>query len=427
MAESVVITGMGVVSPIGVGVDEVWASVEAGRSGVRAMDELAAAGWVAPFGGVVTGFEAKKFVKPRKSLKVMADEIQWAFAAGEQAWEAAGFADDAVESGAIDPERMGVVCGAGLMYCDMAELESPYQACLDGGEFVFDRWGSAGLRELFPLWMLKYLPNMSACHIGIRRDARGPTNTVAHADASSLLALGEAADVIRRGQADVMITGGSSRRLHMTDPMWHAGAEFWKTGDDPATACRPFDASRVGPVCGEGAAMLVLESRTHAERRGAKPIAEVLSVASRSESNLAGGGFSGDSIAAALSAAVQQAGVAADEIGSVNAHGLGTREEDALEARAIEKTLGDTPVTAPKSYVGNLGAAGGALELLISLLATQRGVIPPTINHQQTDAACPVTVATEATPTDKPCFAAVNYNTTGQSVAAVLRKSPPSG
>ena len=385
------------------------------------MDDLAAAGWIAPFGGVVTGFEAKQFVKPRKSLKVMADEIQWAFAAGEQAWAAAGLPEDTTSEGGVDPERMGVVCGAGLMYCDMTELESPYQSCLDDDkQFVFERWGSAGLRELFPLWMLKYLPNMSACHIGIRRDARGPTNTVAHGDASSLLALGEASDVISRGQADVMVTGGSSRRLHMTDPLWHAGAAFWETGDDAATASRPFDATRVAPVCGEGAAMFVLESASHAARRGAKPLAEVLSVASRNESSL-NGSFSGTSISQAVSAAISQAGVTVADISHVNAQGLGTPREDALEARALHDVIGATPVTAPKSFFGNLGAAGGSVELLVSLLGLERGVVPPTINHRQTGADCPVSVATDLHPSDGECFVAVNYNPTGQAVAAVLR------
>ncbi|MEM8866497.1 MAG: beta-ketoacyl synthase N-terminal-like domain-containing protein, partial [Planctomycetota bacterium] len=382
------------------------------------MDDLVEAGWIAPFGGQVTNFDAKKFVKPRKSLKFMADEIQWAFAAGEQAWSHAG-----LEDGAVDPERLGVVCGAGLMYCDMAELDPPYRKSLnDEQKFDFSRWGSEGMRELFPLWMLKYLPNMSACHISIRRDARGPTNTVAHADASSLLALGEAADVIRRGDADVMVTGGSSRKLHMTDPLWHAGAKFWQSGEDPATACRPFDATRVGPVCGEGAAMLVLESRSHALRRGAKPIAEVLSVASRSEPSLDADGFSGQSIRQAIEVAMVDAEVAADQIGSINAHGSGMPAEDAVEAAAIHAAVGDTPVTAPKSYLGNLGAGGGAVELMVSLLALERGVIPPTINHQQTDPACPVNVVTETTATDKPALLALNYNTTGQSVAAVVKK-----
>ncbi|MEM6329869.1 MAG: beta-ketoacyl synthase N-terminal-like domain-containing protein [Planctomycetota bacterium] len=424
MAESVFITGAGVVCPIGVGAQEVWSAVEAGRSGVRRIDDLADAGWIAPFGGTVTGFEAKRFVKPRKSLKVMADEIQWAFAAGEEAWAGAGLPEEP-GAGGIDPERMGVVCGGGLMYCDMTELEGPYRACLDEQRaFDFSRWGGAALREFFPLWMLKYLPNMSACHIGIRRDARGPTNTMAHGDTSSLLALGEAAEVIRRGQADVMITGGSSRRLHMTDPLWHSGAGFWQSGEDPATACRPFDASRNAGVCGEGAAMRVLESGAHARRRGAAPLAEVLGVASGSSagSGVAGGRITEGVIAGVLAQAMGRAGVSRGEIGSVNAHGLGTPAEDAIEARAIAQAVGDTPVTAPKSYLGNLGAAGGAGELGISQLGQQHGVTPATINHHQTGPDCPINVATDTAPTDKPCVAAVNYNTTGQAAAAILSK-----
>jgi len=419
VSESVYITGIGLVCPLGIGADEVWASVEARRSGIRKIDDLAEAGWIAPFGGIVDGFEPKAFVKPRKSLKVMAEEIQHAFAAGEQAWSAAGLDD--LE---VDPERMGVVTGAGLMYCKMEELVQPYSACLDdSGGFQFDQWGQAGMRELFPLWMLKYLPNMSACHIGIRRDARGPTNTMAHGDASSLLALGEASDVIRRGQADVMITGGSSNRMHMTDPLWHAGAPFWQSGQDPTTASRPFAADRIAPTCGQGSAILVLESETHMQRRGGKPLAEVLSVASRTEQALQDGPFRGESIAASVTAALGEAGITADDLGSVNAHGLGSLQEDVLEAVALEQTVGQTPVTAPKSFFGNLGAAGGALELAISLLGLEHQQIPPTISHTSTDQACPVNVVTEMTPSTNPTALALNYNTTGQAVAAVVRRA----
>ncbi|MEN1680307.1 MAG: beta-ketoacyl-[acyl-carrier-protein] synthase family protein [Planctomycetota bacterium] len=422
VAESVVITGMGVVCPIGVGLDEVWSAIQSRRSGVRRIEDVYQAGWITPYGGTVEGFEAKKFVKPRKSLKVMADEIQWAFAAGEQAWAHAGLSEEG-EGGAgqVDPERVGVVCGAGLLYCDMEEMERSYKACVgEAGGFDFQKWGKAGLGDLFPLWMLKYLPNMAACHIGIRRDARGPTNSIAHGDTSALLAMGEAADMIRRGVADVMITGGSSRRLHMTDPMWSAGAEFWKTGQDPATACRPFDARRTGPVCGEGAAMLVLESRRHAQRRGAKPIAEVLSVADRADRSLLQGEFTGECIEHAITAALAQADVDAEAIGFVNAHGMGDPAADICEAKAIRTTLDDTPVTAPKSFIGNLGAAGGAVEIVMGLLAAQHGQTLPTLNYEQPDPACPVSVTTQAQPLGSPLFAAINFNTTGQAAAAVL-------
>lgn len=417
--EEVVITGMGIVSPIGIGPDEVWASIEAGRSGIRRIDDVAEAGWIAPFGGKVDGFDAKAFVKPRKSLKVMADEIQYAFAAGEQAWESAG-----LDSAEPDPERVGVVCGAGLLYCYREELADPYRNSLDeAGEFDINKWGQQGMREMYPLWLLKYLPNMSACHIGIRRDARGPTNTIAHGDCSSLMALGEAADVIRRGDADVMVTGGSSCRMHMTDPQWHAGAAFWQTGEDPATACRPFDASRLGPVCSEGAAMLVLESRRHAERRGVRPLASVLSVVSRGEPALQSGKFTGKSIEHALNAALEQAQIEHSQVGSVNAHGLGTIEDDRAEAEALSRVLGDVPAVATKSYHGNLGAASGTLELCVSLLGLAAGVVPATLNYNTPDAACPVNVSASPRPHAGDLLLALNYNTTGQAVATVLKRA----
>ena len=144
--------------------------------------------------------------------------------------------------------------------------------------------GRAWHGRAYPLWMLKYLPNMPACHIGIRYDARGPNNTIAEGDVSSLLALGEAADVIRRGHADVMIVGGTGSRCNISSMVWHRGARLALNGKpDPAQICRPFDAERSGMVYGEGAAQLILESREFAGRRGVRPLARVVAVASRSE------------------------------------------------------------------------------------------------------------------------------------------------
>src|SRR5690606_27277704 len=169
-----------------------------------------------------------------------AREIQFAFAAAEMAHANAGLPAE----GVIDPERFGVVVGAGLLYCDLDELTAAYQACLGRQGFDFSKWGDQAVREFFPLWMLKYLPNMSACHIGIRHDARGPCNTISHGDVSSLLALDEAANVIRRGQADVMLAGGSSSRLAISDLLWHRGARLAQSDAPPETICRPFDADR---------------------------------------------------------------------------------------------------------------------------------------------------------------------------------------
>lgn len=411
----VVITGLGAMCPLGLSPQAAWASVAAGRSGVSVRQDLADAGWVAPFGGIVTDFDPKQWVKPRKSLKVMAREIQLAFAAGEQAWSDAG-----LEDAGVDPERVGVVTGAGLMYCDMSELEGPYLACLDDGRFAYDRWGGAGLRALFPLWMLKYLPNMSACHIGIRRDARGPTNTIASEDASSLLALAEAAAIIRRGAADVMLTGGASSRMYMTDSLWRTTGAMWAAGEEPARMHRPFDARRNGCVCGEGAAVLVLESEAHARARGAKVWARVAGVASRAESALAGAGLTGDSIAGAISGALELSDTRPGDLAAVSAQGFSKPDEDRVEAQAIASTLGDTLVTAPKSFMGDLGAATGAVELAVGLVGLEQNFVAPTLNYREPDPECPVNVATELTKTAKRRLMSLSFNPAGQAVAAVI-------
>lgn len=415
--DDVVITGIGIVSPIGIGRDAVWSAIASGTSGVRTIDDYARAGWIAPYGGQVVDFDGKKYVKPRKSLKVMAREIQFAFAAAEMA-----AADAGLEETVPNPDRAGVVLGAGTMYCDLEELLDAYRACAGSDGFDFSKWGTNAASELFPLWMLKHLPNMPACHIGIRQDARGPTNTIAHGDVSSLLALGEAAQVIQRGQADIMFAGGTSSRLDITDLLWHGGARLAQTDAPPATICRPFDVDREGMVMGEGAALFVLESRHRAERRKARPIARIASVVGRNQPTASTSVPPGKAIAAALAAALEQAQLSPQELSHVNAHGLSTKVDDPVEAAAIAEVIqgADVLVTAPKSYFGNLGAGGGAVELAVSLLALEHNVVPATLNHQSTDPECAITVATELTGTTHRAVAALNHTPTGQAVAAVV-------
>jgi 3-oxoacyl-[acyl-carrier-protein] synthase II len=267
----VVITGVGIVSPIGVGREAVWNAIESRQSGVRPLPDLAAAGWIAPFGGDVAGFDPKELIQPRKSIKVMSRDIQLASAAAELAWQ-----DSCLSQATLDPERFGVVGAAGVMYCDLEELRGPFLEWIKAEDFDVHRWSRDAMGELYPLWMLKYLPNMPACHIGIRYDARGPNNTISEGDVSSLLALSEATDVIRRGQADVMIVGGTGSRINISDLMWHRGARLACNGKLPPEAvCRPFDAERSGQVYGEGSAQIVIETREHAQRRGARVMARV--------------------------------------------------------------------------------------------------------------------------------------------------------
>jgi 3-oxoacyl-[acyl-carrier-protein] synthase II len=412
----VVITGLGVISPIGVGRDAVWESITSRRSGVRPLAHLAAAGWLAPFGGNVADFEPKELIQPRKSIKVMCREIQLASAAAEMAWQDAGLA-----AATIDPERFGVIGAAGVLYCDLEELRIPFIEWLKQEDFDIHRWSRQAMGELYPLWMLKYLPNMPACHIGIRYDARGPNNTISLGDASSMLAVAEAADVIRRGHADVMIVGGTGSRLNVTDFIWHGDARLGRNGQGPpAGVSRPFDARRSGMVYGEGAAQIVLESRAHAVARGARPIARLAGTASRYELSAEGQRPTGDSIGRAIRAAMAAADVAPEEIGYVNAHGNSTREDDAAEAQAIHRVLGDVPVTAPKSFFGNLGPGSGMVELAVSLIGMSHEAVPLTLNYETPDPECPVNVVTEIAAAKSRTFIKLSHNSTGQAAAVVI-------
>lgn len=414
--EEVVVTGMGVVCPIGIGPAAYWASLVEGRSGIRRQplyapeDDLPV-----PFSGDVADFDPRQHVRPRKSLKVMNRDIQLAFAAADMACADAGF-----QRARPEPERLGVLFGADLPTCEIAEIEPAYRACMVDGRFDFARWGSAVARELYPLWMLKYLPNMPACQVAIAQEAHGPNNTITLAEASSLAALAEAVRVLQRGQADAMIVGGTGA-VHPA--MWtrFGGFPFSRHWDDPAAACRPFDRRRDGLVWGEGAAAFILETRRSAEARHATLHGRILGFASRFESRGRGQPLKGRAIRQSIAAALAHSGLKPGEIGHVNAHGLSTRDDDRIEAQAIRVTLGDVPVTAPKSFFGNASAGAGAVEMVASLLALQQGQVPFTLNYECPDPECPIDVVCGSMRTSRaPTAMLLNHCQHGRAVALVL-------
>lgn len=425
MSIEVLITGVGIVSPIGIGIEQVWQQLDARQSGIVPVEELAQAGWLAPFGGIVPGFNPKEHIQPRKSLKVMSRETQLAFAAGELAW-----ANAKLDQCEVDPTRVGIIGAAGLQYCPVEELVDPMRASDNGqGEVDLTRWGESGMNQLSPLWMLKYLPNMAACHVGIRRDARGPTNTIAHGEAASLLALGEACETIRRGAADVMIAGGSSSRIDLTHVLWADPELVSRRTDDPAAACRPFDANRDGIVNAEGAAYFILESREHAERRGfgqtdgVKPWAKVEKVISRQEPILPGTQPTGQAITQAVQAVFDVTNLTPDTLAMVKAHGTSQLHSDIVESAALQSVLGNTPATAPMSYLGTSGSARGALELALALIAWREGIVPATLNYDTPDPACPLNLSAEHRQAEGSTLLAVNHSPTGHAVAALLSRA----
>jgi 3-oxoacyl-[acyl-carrier-protein] synthase II len=419
LQRDVVITGLGVVSPIGVGREAFWQSLRDQRSGVGPLSVTEGTDLPVKFGGEVRDFDGKQFIKPRKSMKVMCREIQTGYSAAVLALEDAG-----IQPGGVDPDRFGVVLGSEMFYCEIEELGDAYRKCVVDGQLRPEMWGEGAMSDLYPLWMLKYLPNMVACHVAIAQDARGPNNTITLDEVSCLLALIESTMVIQRGAADVMITGGSGTRINLTRILYRGDPLLSHRHHDPQAASRPFDAQRDGSVIGEGAGAFVLESRQHAESRGATILASVRGF---------GRGFEfvnrpleqrGDGIRHAIRSALHSAGIEPGQLGHVNAHGSSMIEDDQIEAQAIRDCLGDAPVTAPKSYFGCLGAGTGAVEMACSVLAIANGLVPPTLNYEQPDPACPVNVIHGAPlATDTRTALLLNHADTGQTAAVVL--GPP--
>ncbi|HID76565.1 MAG TPA: beta-ketoacyl-[acyl-carrier-protein] synthase family protein [Planctomycetaceae bacterium] len=415
-ASDIVITGAGAASPIGLGYKAICQAFREGRCGIARISAFDASALPVQVAGEVVGFDPKPYVRPRKALKLMGRESQLGVAATAMAVEHAGVTRDAV-----DPERMGIVLGADRISGEVWESEPAYRKCIVDGQFDFSRWYSEGMAVTFPLAFLKVLPNMIASHVSIAQDARGPNNTIHQGEASSLLAIAEACRIIQRGAADVMIAGGASATVKPFDWTIHCVSGWLARGHhDPATVLRPFDLERTGQVYGEGAAVVVLERREHAEARGAKILAQVLGWAS-AWGPLNGRPGSASCLQHAIRGALDQARLAPSQIGHVNAHGAGGVEEDVIEAQAISRQLPDVPVTAPKSYFGNLLAASGAMEMLATLMAFEEGILPPTLNYQRPDPRCPIpVVAGHPARNLRPTALLINWTAAGQATTLVV-------
>jgi len=416
-ALEIVITGVGTASPIGIGYDAFRDALAQGASGVRRLQIFDTPEFPVRIGAEVVEFDPKKHVTARKSLKVMSRSIQLAFSSADAAVRQAGLA-----TAGMDPDRYGVVFGADMMQVDPDELVDAFRPCVTEGRFDFARWDERAMGEMFPLWMLKYLPNMPACHVAIAQDARGPNNTIVLSEASSLLAIAEGMRVIQRGAADVMIVGGTGSRIHPMTWAFRDNIQLCSPRTEhPEQVSRPFDADRDGMVYGEGAAALVLESRKAAEARGAKVLARVLGFSNTFEACTPGKTFPGQAIRSAIRNALNEAGLSPADIGHVNAHGLSTQDHDRAEAQAIRDMLGDVPVVAMKSYFGNLGAGSGAVELMGTLAAFESGQVPRTLNYEHADPECPIDVVHGTPREGRPKTAVVlNQTLMGQSVALVL-------
>lgn len=428
----VVITGLGLISPLGIGPEANWAALAELRGGVTPIEAFPVDASVINAVGEVKGFDPKALALPKhkrsltKSLKYMARDIQLAVAASELAFADAGLVD-----ADIDPSRIGIDLGAGLISTELDELAPAInQSFADSDTFDFHTWGKAGIPQITPIWLLKYLPNMLACHISILNECQGPSNSITESEAASLLALGEAYRIIARGRADIMVTGGADSKIHPLSIIRMNLMNALSSWDgDPAGACRPFDAERSGWVGGEGAGILIIEELEHAKRRGARIYGEILGFGAACDAMPDGGlDPEGSGIELAIRASLRDAGLQPTDIGHVNAHGAATVIADLAEARALGRVFGaggSVPVTALKGFMGNLASGAGAVELIHSLIGAARGLVPAILNCDTPDPRIDLDLIRDQSRTvSNPLFLKNSFTRLGQAASVIVKAYP---
>jgi 3-oxoacyl-[acyl-carrier-protein] synthase II len=372
----VVVTGMGLVTPLGIGLEKNWQSLVAGQSGIRKIDRFPNIdAFASRIAGQVPDFHAEDFIEP-KEIKKMDLFIQYSVAAASMAMEHSGFKINPQEA-----ENVGVIIGVGL--CGIDTIEATERAYLDGGP-----------RKISPFFIPKVISNLAPGQIAIRHGAKGVNWTPTSACASGNNAIGEAFHLIRRGLQDVVIAGGAESAI---TPLGVGGFSAMKAlstrNDEPERASRPFDKGRDGFIIAEGSGVLILEEREKAIKRGAKIHAEVIGYGANGDAHhITAPAPEGEGAARCMRLALKDAGVAPSDIDYINAHGTSTEYNDANETQAIKKVFGEhafkLPVSSTKSMTGHLLGAAGAVEGVFSVLALGHGIIPPTINYENPDPDC---------------------------------------
>ena len=369
----VVVTGMGTVNPLGKDVEEYWHGLIEGRSTARTIESFPTEKLTTKFACEVHNFDPTRFME-RKTAQRMARFSQFAVVASAMA-----LADSGLDLGKEDDFRVGVAMGTGIgAFDDMTR-----------GAVSFMTKG-----RLNPLYAPTIIPNMAGASVAMQFRLRGPNTTVTTACAASTQTLGEATRIIQRGEADVMLAGGTEASLcEVGIASFNAIHALSTRNDAPERASRPFDRDRDGFVPGEGAGTLILESREHAIGRGARIYGEVLGYATTNDAfHQVAPDETGEAPAKAVSLALRDAGIGPHDVDYVNAHGTSTQLNDAGETKALKIALGDAAhnvaISSTKSMIGHLLGAAGAVEAIATLLTINRGIIHPTINYETPDPAC---------------------------------------
>ncbi|MDR0454624.1 MAG: beta-ketoacyl-ACP synthase II [Deferribacteraceae bacterium] len=375
MKKRIVITGMGVVSPLGIGLDKNWESLAAGKSGISGITRFDTENFPITIAGEARDFKSEDFVD-KKEARRFDPFVILSIAAAEMAMQCAG-----LTSYKFDGERAGVIIGSGIG--GFESICANHEAFLNGG-----------YKRISPFFIPGSIINMASGIVSIRYKLLGPNSSVVTACATGSHAIGDAAKLIERGDADIMLAGGSESCIYPTAIGAFANMRaLTRRNDAPEKASRPFDKDRDGFVMGEGAGVLVIESYDHAVKRNANILAEVVGYGLTSDAfHITAPDETGQGARRCMEMAVRDAGINLTDIDYINAHGTSTELNDALETKSIKELFGDHArkihISSTKSMTGHMLGAAGAVEAIFTALALQNGVIPPTINLDTPDPAC---------------------------------------
>jgi 3-oxoacyl-[acyl-carrier-protein] synthase II len=373
MKRRVVVTGTGIVSPLGTGVDENWESVCKGKSGIDHITRFDVTDFPVKIAGEVKGFEASDYIE-HKELKKMDRFIHFAMATAQMAAEQSG-----IEITEENAERVGVHIGVGL--CGLPAIEKYY-----------DIYKERGVRKISPFFIPMLISNLASGQVSIHFGAKGPNTCVVTACATGTHSIGDAVRYIQYGDADIMFAGGTESVITpLAIGGFHAAKALSTRNDSPQEASRPYNIDRDGFVMGEGSGVVILEELEHAKKRNANILAEVVGYGLNSDAyHITATTPDGGGAARCMNMALKNGGINKEDIGYINAHGTSTAA-DATETQAIKTVFGDDTkiaVSSTKSMTGHLLGAAGGIEAIFSILALHRGVLPPTINYSNPDPAC---------------------------------------
>jgi 3-oxoacyl-[acyl-carrier-protein] synthase II len=424
MRRRVVVTGMGMITPVGSDVESSWRAMCEGRGGVGPITLFDASTFITKIAAEVAGFRLADYRPDAAQWINHSRTSQLALAAATLAVDHAGLVD-----GPLDRARFGVYLGSGEGQQDFDRFVELIHRSSHDGRVDTARFTSLGLRSLHPTREAEQEPGGPAGHLAAVFGANGPNATCQTACAASAQAIGEASELIRRGDADVMLAGGTHSMVH---PLGLTGfillTAMSTRNDDPARASRPFDRDRDGFVLGEGGGVVVLEELEHARARGATIHGEVAGHCSTADAyRLTDSHHEGRGAIAAMRGALADAGVDPSDIGYINAHGTSTASNDSIETLAIKRVFGDAayqvPISSTKSMTGHLVSAGGAVDAIACLLAIRDGVLPPTINLENPDPACDLDyVPNEARERKVDVVLSNSFGFGGQNTSLILRR-----